>query len=86
MTDGITESIGREGRFGEERLRAELRGVVSPAMALSRLEAALNAFTGGELVDDVAMLALSRASAGSGEVRASSLETTPSLAAEPGGA
>ncbi len=86
VTDGITESIGSEGRFGEERLRAELRGVVSPAMALSRLEAALNAFTGGELVDDVAILALARASEGSGEVRASSLETTPSLSAAPGGA
>src|SRR5690606_34227896 len=30
VTDGITESVGREGRFGEERLRRELHGVVSP--------------------------------------------------------
>ena len=66
VTDGITESVGNGGRFGEERLRGELHGVVSPAMALSRLEAALNAHTGGNLVDDVAILALSRQTEGSG--------------------
>ena len=36
-----------DGRFGEERLRAELGGAASPAQAVQRLEGALQAFTGG---------------------------------------
>jgi serine phosphatase RsbU (regulator of sigma subunit) len=62
VTDGITEAQGAEGRFGEERLRAELGGSSNPAMALQRLEASLHAFTDGGLDDDVAMLAIARAS------------------------
>jgi serine phosphatase RsbU (regulator of sigma subunit) len=62
VTDGIAEAQGPEGRFGETRLRAELGGASNPAMALQRLEASLNAFTGGSLDDDVAMLAIARAS------------------------
>lgn len=62
VTDGITEAQGREGRFGEARLHAELRGATNPALALQRLEGSLHAFTEGGLDDDVAMLAISRAS------------------------
>ncbi len=62
VTDGITEAQGAEGRFGEARLRAELGGTSNPAMALQRLEASLHAFTNGGLDDDVAMLAIARAS------------------------
>jgi serine phosphatase RsbU (regulator of sigma subunit) len=63
VTDGITEAQGSEGRFGEARLRAELRGATNPAIALQRLESSLHAFTDGGLDDDVAMLAIARVSA-----------------------
>jgi hypothetical protein len=62
VTDGITEAPGLEGRFGERRLRRELRGVDNPALALQRLEGALHAFIEGPHEDDVAILALARAS------------------------
>lgn len=67
VTDGITEAAGPEGRFGEQRLRAELAGASSPALAVRRLEDALEAFTAGRLDDDAAILALSRASDEPGE-------------------
>lgn len=60
VTDGILEAQGREGRFGEERLRAELEGATNPALALQRLEGALHSFAEGPLDDDVAMLAIAR--------------------------
>ncbi|MEX2108721.1 MAG: SpoIIE family protein phosphatase [Solirubrobacterales bacterium] len=60
VTDGITEAQGPDGRFGEGRLRAELRGASDPALIMRRLEAALNSFTDGRHDDDVAMLALTR--------------------------
>jgi serine phosphatase RsbU (regulator of sigma subunit) len=63
VTDGIAEAGGEEGRFGEERVRAELGGVTSPAQAVQRLEGALQSFVGGSLEDDVAILALTPASA-----------------------
>lgn len=60
VTDGIIEASGDGGRFGEERLRAELAGSSNPAHAVQRLEGALRAFTDGALDDDVAVLAVSR--------------------------
>ena len=63
VTDGIAEACGQDGRFGEERLRAELGGAASPVQAVQRLEGALQSFTGGSLEDDVAILALAPASA-----------------------
>jgi serine phosphatase RsbU (regulator of sigma subunit)/ketosteroid isomerase-like protein len=63
VTDGVVEAVGPEGRFGEGRLREELRGAGNPALALQRLEASLHSFTEGALDDDVAILALSRAPA-----------------------
>jgi serine phosphatase RsbU (regulator of sigma subunit) len=62
VTDGIIEAQGRHGRFGEGRLREELSGVSNPALALQRLEASLHSFTDGAFDDDVAILALARAS------------------------
>jgi serine phosphatase RsbU (regulator of sigma subunit) len=67
ITDGITEAPGAAGRFGEERLRAELAGATSPALAVQRLEGALHAFTDGRLDDDAAILAIARASGGAAE-------------------
>lgn len=64
VTDGIAEAQGAEGRFGEQRLRRELRGATNPALVLQRLEGALHEFTGGSLDDDVAILVLARASSG----------------------
>ena len=63
VTDGIAEACGQGGRFGEERLRAELGGAAGPVQAVQRLEGALQSFTGGSLEDDVAILALAPASA-----------------------
>jgi serine phosphatase RsbU (regulator of sigma subunit) len=60
VTDGITEAEGGGERFGEGRLRAELRGAGDPALVMRRLETALNAFTDGRHDDDVAILALTR--------------------------
>lgn len=62
ITDGITEARGPEGRFGEERLRAHLRGARNPLLAVQRLESSLHSFTEGNFEDDMAMLAISRAS------------------------
>jgi serine phosphatase RsbU (regulator of sigma subunit)/ketosteroid isomerase-like protein len=64
VTDGITEATGPKGRFGENRLRAALAGVSSPARAAQQIEEALHEFTGGELEDDAAILALAPASTG----------------------
>jgi serine phosphatase RsbU (regulator of sigma subunit) len=68
VTDGIAEACGQGGRFGEERLRAQLGRASNPVQAVQRLEGALQSFTGGSLEDDVAILALAPASA---EARAS---------------
>jgi serine phosphatase RsbU (regulator of sigma subunit) len=62
ITDGITEAQGPEGRFGEKRLRAHLRGAHSPVLAMQRLEGSLHSFTEGRYEDDMAMLAIARAS------------------------
>jgi len=64
VTDGITEAQGPRGRFGEERLRADLGGAANPALAVQRLEGSLHEFTEGRFDDDVAMLAVARAGDG----------------------
>jgi serine phosphatase RsbU (regulator of sigma subunit)/ketosteroid isomerase-like protein len=63
VTDGVTEALGREGRFGEERLRARLAGSTDPAHAAQRIEGELHEFTGGNLEDDAAILAVAPATA-----------------------
>ncbi len=62
ITDGITEARGPEGRFGEERLHFHLRGVHHPVLAVQHLEGSLHSFTEGRFEDDIAMLAIARAS------------------------
>lgn len=64
ITDGITEAQGSEGRFGEERLRAHLRGARTPVHVVQQLEGSLHSFTDGRFEDDMAMLAIARASTG----------------------
>jgi serine phosphatase RsbU (regulator of sigma subunit)/ketosteroid isomerase-like protein len=63
VTDGVTESVGEEERFGEERLRAQLTAVSSPAIAAQQIEVALHEFAGGTLEDDAAIVAIAPASA-----------------------
>jgi serine phosphatase RsbU (regulator of sigma subunit)/ketosteroid isomerase-like protein len=63
VTDGVTEAHGDEERFGEGRLRAQLTGVASPALATQLIEVALNEFVGGTLEDDAAIIAIAPASA-----------------------
>lgn len=79
VTDGIAEAQGESERYGEERLREELRGVSNPALAVQRLESSLHAFTDGNLEDDVAILVIARASADSAAGTGSGAE--PPLAA-----
>lgn len=59
FTDGVTEAEGSAGRFGEERLRARLRGAAEPGSTVAEVDEALEAFCGGELGDDAALLAIS---------------------------
>ena len=63
VTDGVTDALGEEGRFGEERLRAVLAGVSSPALGAQLIEGALHEFTAGNLEDDAAIIAIAPASA-----------------------
>ncbi len=63
ITDGVTEAGGQEGRFGEQRLRAELANVASPALAAQKLELALADFVAGDPDDDAAIIAIAPASA-----------------------
>jgi serine phosphatase RsbU (regulator of sigma subunit)/ketosteroid isomerase-like protein len=63
VTDGVTEAEGHGGRFGEDRLRATIAGLSSPALAAQRIEGALHEFTDGGLDDDAAIVAIAPASA-----------------------
>ena len=76
VTDGIIEAAGEGGRFGEERLRAELSGAGNPAHAVQRLERALHSFTDGALDDDAAILAVARAVESPGPFRSPALSRT----------
>jgi serine phosphatase RsbU (regulator of sigma subunit)/ketosteroid isomerase-like protein len=58
ITDGVTECSGAEGRFGEQRLHEALAGVSNAALAVQKLEGELHGFSGGELDDDAAILAV----------------------------
>jgi serine phosphatase RsbU (regulator of sigma subunit)/ketosteroid isomerase-like protein len=66
ITDGVTDCAGASGRFGEERLREQLAGVSSPALAAQKLEGALHAFSGGKLDDDLAIVAIAPTPAAAG--------------------
>jgi serine phosphatase RsbU (regulator of sigma subunit)/ketosteroid isomerase-like protein len=63
VTDGVTDSSGARGRFGEERLHGALRNVSGPALAAQRIEIALTEFLGGTLEDDAAIVAIAPATA-----------------------
>lgn len=84
VTDGIAEAGGPDGRFGEERIKSELGGVGSPAQAVQRLEAALQSFAGGDLEDDVAILAITPASAEARSRHSHSIAASQTLAGAAG--
>jgi PAS domain S-box-containing protein len=58
FSDGVTDTVGEHGRFGEERLLEALRGVTDAAGAVAAVDAALTAFQRGGQADDTAVLAL----------------------------
>jgi PAS domain S-box-containing protein len=62
-TDGVIDSVGADGRFGEERLLQALSGATSAEEAVARIRAALDAFEVGEQADDTAVLAVERVQA-----------------------
>jgi PAS domain S-box-containing protein len=60
-TDGITETRGADGRFGEARLLAAVAAAPSePEALLAAVSAELDAFAEGTVLDDRAMLVLQR--------------------------
>jgi serine phosphatase RsbU (regulator of sigma subunit) len=62
FTDGVTDTPGAGGRFGEARLRAAVDAAPGdPSALLAAVSRALDAFAEGTGLDDRAMLALSRA-------------------------
>jgi serine phosphatase RsbU (regulator of sigma subunit) len=81
ITDGITEALGAQGRFGEKRLRAKLAGAGSPLAVVLGLEGALFDFTEGRFLDDAVILALARTAADGGEAAGASDEDPRPLAA-----
>jgi hypothetical protein len=58
-TDGVTDTPGAGGRFGEARVRAVLEGAPpEPEAMLQTLDSAVSEFQAGDVSDDRAMLAL----------------------------
>ncbi len=76
-TDGVTDARAGDELFGEERLRAELGGAESPAAVVDRVERALAAFCGGEVVDDAALIAIMREGGGAPAVPRPERATAP---------
>jgi serine phosphatase RsbU (regulator of sigma subunit)/PAS domain-containing protein len=69
-TDGVFDTVGGDGRFGEQRLQAALAGVEHAPDAVARIDAALSAFEVGEQADDTAVLAVERLAVGAAAVSA----------------
>ncbi len=59
-TDGVTDTVGDDGRFGPERLAAALYGAPDAAGVIDRVELALGGFASGPQRDDTAILAVRR--------------------------
>ena len=58
-TDGVLDTVGDDGRFGDERLLALLDGApADPAAVVARIDAALAAFQAGPQRDDTAIVAI----------------------------
>jgi PAS domain S-box-containing protein len=61
-TDGVTDTVGHDERFGEERLARVLADAVGAAEAVQRIDQALRDFAQGPQADDTAVLAVERGS------------------------
>ena len=59
-TDGVVDTVGKEERFGEDRLVATLDGAAGAADAVARIEAAVRDFAHGSQADDIAVIAVER--------------------------
>jgi PAS domain S-box-containing protein len=59
-TDGVFDSVGADGRFGEDRLQQTLAGIEDAGEAVARIDDALSAFEVGPQADDTAVLAVQR--------------------------
>jgi hypothetical protein len=58
-TDGVPDTVGTDGRFGDERLLAVLDGAPpDPDAVVARIDAALGTFQDGAQRDDTAIVAL----------------------------
>jgi serine phosphatase RsbU (regulator of sigma subunit) len=59
-TDGVTDTVGHDDRFGEQRLSRTMTecGPLAPEELLSCLDATLTQFQVGKQADDTAALAL----------------------------
>jgi PAS domain S-box-containing protein len=57
-TDGVTDTRGVEGRFGDARLLDALRGATSAEQAVAAIDNALTEFQRGPQADDTAVLAI----------------------------
>jgi serine phosphatase RsbU (regulator of sigma subunit) len=74
-TDGVTDTVGADGRFGEHRLTRKMAecGPLAPGELLRCLEVELSRFQSGGQADDTAALALQRVAAAA-EMQASLVE------------
>ncbi|MEJ7825725.1 MAG: SpoIIE family protein phosphatase [Solirubrobacteraceae bacterium] len=59
-TDGVFDTVGADGRFGEQRLAETVAGVGDAGEAVRRIDRALSSFEVGEQADDTAVLAVER--------------------------
>ncbi len=59
-TDGVFDTVGADGRFGEDRLARTLAAVTDAHDAVSRIDVALSDFEVGPQADDTAVLAVER--------------------------
>lgn len=59
-TDGVIDTVGETGRFGEERLGDALAGAAGAPDAVQRIDRAIRGFAEGPQADDTAVLAVER--------------------------
>jgi PAS domain S-box-containing protein len=59
-TDGVFDAVGKDGRFGEDRLQQTVAAAGDATDAVARIDAALSDFEVGDQADDTAVLAVER--------------------------